>query len=153
MAVEQPSPRQPPRAPTFGLNELRAADVISVGPEIEVRTNRVDLELDPEATNRNTIICVCLSDALELPSYAQDEWDVAFKKMITQHQTKQFPVDKVWDECEHCVVCLDEEQLLDRVLAQCGHVCVCQTCAGKIGHACPVCRARVRAVFPLSAFA
>jgi hypothetical protein len=156
MAVEQPSPRSslsaPPRAPTFGLNELRAADVISVGPEVEVRTNQVDLELDPEATNRKTVICLCLSDALELPPYAQDEWDVAFKNMITQQQTKQFPVDKVWADYDECVVC-QEDRAVDRLLAQCGHACVCQICAAKIGHACPVCRARVRAVFPLSAFA
>jgi hypothetical protein len=40
-----------------------------------------------------------------------------------------------------CVVCLDEEQ--NHIVVPCGHFCLCEGCASKVGAAggeCPVCR-------------
>jgi len=52
-------------------------------------------------------------------------------------------------EALQCVVCLGAER--EVILLDCGHVCVCATCAQQLlraNHACPVCRAPIRMVMP-----
>ena len=54
----------------------------------------------------------------------------------------------VEDERNTCVVCMSEPR--DCVLVDCGHICVCTTCArGLIPHQCPICRKRILQVIPV----
>ena len=54
----------------------------------------------------------------------------------------------VVDDPTACVVCL--EQPRDVVLLECGHICVCMSCANALPHPrkCPVCRSSVERVVP-----
>lgn len=38
----------------------------------------------------------------------------------------------------HCVICMDRQPSV--VIIPCGHLCVCQPCAGRVQQQCPVCR-------------
>ena len=54
----------------------------------------------------------------------------------------------VEDERNTCVVCMSEPR--DCVLVDCGHICVCTTCAQElIPHQCPICRKRILQVIPV----
>ena len=52
------------------------------------------------------------------------------------------------DERNTCVMCMSEPR--DCVLVDCGHICVCITCArGLIPHQCLICRKRILQVIPV----
>jgi len=38
----------------------------------------------------------------------------------------------------HCVICMDRQPSV--VIIPCGHLCVCQSCSGRLQQLCPVCR-------------
>lgn len=38
----------------------------------------------------------------------------------------------------HCVICMDRQPSV--VIIPCGHLCVCQSCSGRLQQQCPVCR-------------
>lgn len=63
----------------------------------------------------------------------------------TATQAPVAPSQPVHDD--HCIICLDSHA--DSVLYQCGHLCLCYTCAktlqDRAGH-CPMCRAPIRDV-------
>ncbi|CAH1257932.1 NEURL1B [Branchiostoma lanceolatum] len=64
----------------------------------------------------------------------------------TGSNTQDVPVTRAVRE-GHCLICLD--QMVDSVLYQCGHMCVCNGCGLNLksqGHNCPVCRAPIRDV-------
>merc|ERR1719309_1663086 len=63
-----------------------------------------------------------------------------------QDQEEPEPRPEAVEVAEHslCVVCLRAER--EVILLDCGHVCVCSDCAGRIirlGHNCPVCRSSI----------
>lgn len=57
---------------------------------------------------------------------------------------KQEPLQE--GETPECKVCMNYKSVM--VLDQCGHLCLCCECAGKVDGICPLCRAQVR-TYPL----
>lgn len=146
------APRAAAAPPAF--ETLKAADIISVGPKVDVHSVPVDVEFDTETANTDAIICMCLADELDLPPYKSSDWEKIFVDAINAREAKEFHIPKIHKTCDSCTICMDEEQMLNSVIAQCGHVCVCDDCWKKAKLTeCTLCRGLVRAFLPLSAFA
>ena len=69
----------------------------------------------------------------------------------TQLKPKEEEKKNIYIVDTECSICMDENS--DQVFIPCGHVCVCKNCVAESKlKECPICRADIKKVLPLSKF-